>query len=347
MDALVAAADPPSDALVTSTAARRSRPKLLTLDELSRMPPLRPLIGGLLDLDTVSVLYGAKGSFKSFLALDVALSVASGVSWHDQDTADGVAVLVAAEGAVGIPYRSRAWRSRYDADPGNRFRVMDEALNLLQSASVEAFADAAADVGASLIILDTFARCIVGGDENSAKDVGLAIAALDTIRQRTGAHVQVVHHTGKTSGQGARGSSALEAAADTVLEVTYKKDVVDVVTTKQKHRANGATMSFRPRTVAGSIVLDPASSATPGLGPAVLAALVKLAEIEGDDGATYSDWLATGVATSTLKRTIALASEEGPISRGPKGSDGQHRYRLTELGRTTVDRHTETGDDLR
>ncbi len=316
----------------------------MTLDELYRMPPLRPLVGDLLDLDTISVLYGQRGSFKSFIALDVALSVASGIWWHDHETADGVAVLVAAEGSVGLPPRIRAWRSRRDADPRDRFRVMPEALNLLQPQAVEAFASAAAEVGASLVVLDTFARCIPGGDENSAKDVGLAIEALDAIRQRTGAHVQVVHHSGKSSGQGARGSSALEAAADTVLQVTAKNESIEVVTTKQKHRRQGAPISFRAGTVGDSIVLDPVA-VTVRLGPAQLGALAKLAAIEGDDGATYGDWLATGVSPSTLKRTIGRATEKGPVKRGPEDPDGQNRYRLTDDGRTIVRQHKETQHD--
>lgn len=321
-----------------------ARPRLLTLDQLIQMPPLRPLVGGLLDLDTLSVVYGRRESFKSFVALDLALSVAAGVSWHDQDTAEGLAVFVAAEGSVGLRHRVEAWQSRHDADPGDRFRVMPDKLNLLHPGEVEAFADEAAELGPSLVVIDTLARCIPGGDENSAKDVGLAIASLDTIRQRTGAHVLVVHHSGKGPGQGARGSSALEAAVDTVLEITVRKEIVEVATTKQKHRRHGPAMSFRPRTVGHSIVLEVASS-TPQLGPKQLDALVRLADIEGDDGATYADWLATGVAPSTLKRTITQALELGSIERGPSGSDGQPRYRLTNYGRTIVRQHKETHHD--
>ena len=49
----------------------------------------------------------------------------------------------------------------------------------------------------ALIIVDTLARCMVGGDENSAKDMGLFIAHADALRKETGATVLIIHHTGK------------------------------------------------------------------------------------------------------------------------------------------------------
>jgi hypothetical protein len=71
-----------------------------------------------------------------------------------------------------------------------------------------------------LVIIDTFARASVGLEENSASDVGKAIAKFDMVRRATGAGLIVVHHTGKGgSAGGARGSSALNGALDTELLV--------------------------------------------------------------------------------------------------------------------------------
>jgi hypothetical protein len=58
------------------------------------------------------------------------------------------------------------------------------------------------------------------GDENSARDMAQFVANIDRLRERTGAHVLVVHHSGKNTDAGARGSSALRAAVDTEIVVT-------------------------------------------------------------------------------------------------------------------------------
>jgi hypothetical protein len=70
------------------------------------------------------------------------------------------------------------------------------------------------------VTLDTLARVIGPGDENSARDMGLLVRSMDKIRGETGgAHTMTVHHSGKNATKGARGSSALRAATDTELEV--------------------------------------------------------------------------------------------------------------------------------
>ena len=72
--------------------------------------------------------------------------------------------------------------------------------------------------GYSFVILDTLARCMVGADENSAKDCGVVVDAMTRLLGRTPGGRGVilgVHHAGK-DGKTLRGSSAFEGAADTV-----------------------------------------------------------------------------------------------------------------------------------
>ena len=58
-----------------------------------------------------------------------------------------------------------------------------------------------------------------GLEENSSRDVGIAVSALKSIADATGGSVMAVHHSGKDTTKGMRGSSALFAAADFVLRV--------------------------------------------------------------------------------------------------------------------------------
>ena len=81
------------------------------------------------------------------------------------------------------------------------------------------------DAEIALIVVDTLARTIGDGDENSAKDMSVFIQNLDAIRELTGAHVLVIHHSGKDADRGARGSSALRAAVDTELSISAERCV--------------------------------------------------------------------------------------------------------------------------
>jgi hypothetical protein len=72
-----------------------------------------------------------------------------------------------------------------------------------------------------LVIIDTLARAMAGGDENSGQDMGEAVKSIDIVRNATGAHVCIIHHSGKDAARGARGHSSLRAAIDTEIEVTH------------------------------------------------------------------------------------------------------------------------------
>ena len=80
-------------------------------------------------------------------------------------------------------------------------------------------AELVTDSGYGLVVLDTLARCMVGADENSAKDCGEVVDALVRLREHTAGGRGVilgVHHTGK-DGKTFRGSSVFEAGAAAAL----------------------------------------------------------------------------------------------------------------------------------
>src|SRR5207249_1215791 len=149
-------------------------------------------------------------------------------------------------------------------------------------------------------------RCMVGGDENSAKDVGLAIAALDRIRTALACTAYVVHHTGKNT-EIERGSSALRAAADTMMGVSKDGTTITLRCEKQKNAApfEDVTVRLRPVTLEDgttSCVVEPAQAGATLTGTA-LKALRVLAEIFDEDGATFSAWLRnSGIPETTFRR---------------------------------------------
>ncbi|MCW7447560.1 helicase RepA family protein [Escherichia coli] len=55
-------------------------------------------------------MYGASGSYKSFLAGSWACHVSTGRQWRPQVACAGAVLYVVGEGGIGVPRRVKAWR---------------------------------------------------------------------------------------------------------------------------------------------------------------------------------------------------------------------------------------------
>jgi len=186
-----------------------------------------PLVLGFLDCGAMSVLYGDSNVGKTFVALDIAASVASGRTWNGRRVKKGLVVYVAAEGSRGIYKRIEAWRrSREIAEGSVKLALVPCPVDLRSlQGDTKPLADlvrkAEADFGepAVLIVVDTLSRALAGGDENSSVDMGAFIQNCDRLRFATSTHLMVIHHTGKNKAAGARGWSGVRAAIDTEIEI--------------------------------------------------------------------------------------------------------------------------------
>jgi putative DNA primase/helicase len=178
---------------------------------------------------------------KSFVALDLALCLATGRpftgSYHVKQ---GPVVFVAAEGAGGMSKRVRAWMKHHGVTdwPENIIFICD-SFNLQDESEVEEILKIAEeDLGepASLFVLDTLNRLFGTGNENDQRDMTTFINNVDRLRRPSSATALIVHHTGKDITRGARGSSVLRPAADTMilLEETDRGNGCLVVCDKQK-----------------------------------------------------------------------------------------------------------------
>ncbi len=183
------------------------------------------LVEGWLPKDSLVGLVGASGTCKSFLALDWSCRVATGSSWLESKVARGQVYYLAGEGRAGIRKRIAAWE-QFTGTPINDapLYIADSLPGLLDPFNAAAVVQAITDVAdadffqtgddPSLIVIDTVARAMAGGNEDSAGDMGKLISSLDWLRQTWNATVMVVHHTGHGEAERARGSSAFRAALD-------------------------------------------------------------------------------------------------------------------------------------
>lgn len=174
-----------------------------------------------------SVVYGPSNCGKSFWILDLAVSVSTGEPFRGElETDQGAVVYVALEGASGVRNRIEALRKSGRLPKDAPLFLCFSPVSLMDAGHAQQLAESvkqAAEKGGvpcRLVILDTLARAMAGGDENSGKDMTEAMKQIDAIRGATGAHVCVVHHCGKDENRGARGHSSLRAAVDTEIEIT-------------------------------------------------------------------------------------------------------------------------------
>lgn len=248
--------------------------RFLSLDDLSHLPTPRWLIDGLFEVNSLVMLAGPPASYKSFLALDWALSMVTKRKWHGRATAAARVLYVLGEGKASLLKRIEAWASYHGIDQAERacivenFRVTFEVPQLALKSSVDNMLAGLVAEGFSpdVIVVDTFARSFVGLDENSQKDTGLWVESADRLRQM-GYTVIFLHHTAKNTEFGLkyRGSTAIMGAMDTAFILNKDtKSQTTMTCVKQKDHDEGAPIYMQGLKVRvspkdeGSIVLIPA-----------------------------------------------------------------------------------------
>lgn len=233
------------------TQPREPRYKLLTADGLVALPALRWLVRGVLPAEGLAAIFGASGSGKSFLALDLAAAVADGSPWFGCPATSVRAVYVGLEGEAGFSQRVSAWRSHHGRTLPDALHFVMQPLDLRNAGDVCALAEAVITAGAAggLLVVDTLNRAAVGADENSSADMGEVISALKKLQVALGGLVLVVHHAGKDQARGMRGHSSLHAALDAAVEVVRTDDRREWIVRKSKDGRDGGAHPFRLRVV--------------------------------------------------------------------------------------------------
>jgi hypothetical protein len=220
----------------------RPRVRILSRVATDDGPALGYVIKGILQRACYAEIYGAPGEGKTFIALDWSYHVAAGLPWMERRTKPGVVLYLAYEGQGGLASRAKALRQKYGAADVPLY-VADAMFNLRDMAGRRELGTVIAELPAKpvLIVIDTFARALMGGDENSAQDVGAFNAGVAALIENTGACVLILHHSGKDKSKGARGSSALLGALDTEIEI----DSGWVTAKKQREGELGDPIAFK------------------------------------------------------------------------------------------------------
>ena len=204
----------------------------------------------------VGVIGGAPKACKSWLGLDLAVSVASGTAClgHFPVEATGPAVVYLAEDAL------HAVRDRIDQLCRHRGLALDRldvhvvtapSLRLDLETDRHALEQTLTDLQPRLLLLDPLVR-LHRLDENSAADISGLLGFLRELNRRHDVAVVLVHHMAKRArhdpGQALRGSSDLHAWTDSACYLVLRNEHIRLTV---QHRAAPAPEPMRLQLAGG------------------------------------------------------------------------------------------------
>lgn len=241
--------------------------RLIPFGNLGSLPDPEELIQGFFQVGTVAVVYGDGGSYKSFLALDMALHIANGEEWCGKPAKQGQVIYIAAEGAAGIKKRVKAWSLAHDLPMDNAW-LLPESMQLTQPDQIEGFIASvkAQGIQPAFIVVDTLSQNSLGADENSSDEMAIVFDAAQRLASTFHAVVLVVHHSNKLGGY--RGATAIKNNVYTFMsmERSEKDDTATLKAVKQRDLEPFDPMVFVPQ----QIVIKPATDLLPPVTSLVL-----------------------------------------------------------------------------
>ena len=207
-------------------------------DWLDQPAPIRWLIKGWIPRESTITIFGKSGSGKTFVALDMMLSITTGQDeWFGHKVRKGNVYYMCGEGYAGMRGRAKAWAMTHGLTDLGNINVTESAKDLINQNDL---ADAMDDIDRlpwvpDLIVIDTLNR-FYSGDENAADKIHAFLESIQKLEKRYKCSVMIVHHTGVSEeAQGrARGSGALRAAMEVEFSVENEQGLLTVTQRKQK-----------------------------------------------------------------------------------------------------------------
>ncbi len=185
------------------------------------------LVPGLIPAGRVGAVIADYSLGKTWLLIDLGLSLAFGRPWFGRATQERPVVYVAAEGMRGIPKRMAGWLVTYGYLPPwlsladmhevlhDRFILSEHPVQLDHPAVEAGLINTMRQTGAGLLILDTLGKSL--GSEQSENDNDTANAVtgmLSRIAEVADCTCIFAHHTGYQDKKRGRGASAWTQGLD-------------------------------------------------------------------------------------------------------------------------------------
>lgn len=232
---------------------------LLSYAEMEAMPEPEWLVDGLIQKRSTALMFGKSNSFKSFLAIDIGLSVDSGRDWHGHAVSEGGVLFVATEGANGVGrLRIPTWYQHHAVPDEDRRAFLypqeicldtaDDVSELIKAMNIRG--------NFSLVVIDIFGGSMKGS-EIEDKTARAWVHGIQRILRETGASVLVVAHTGWQDDTRARMHTHFWGSFDSRLRMEGDKDALTATLTIERHKDADSSGSWGFRMVSAGASLVP------------------------------------------------------------------------------------------
>lgn len=219
-----------------------------SLDTLNEISNTQWLIEDIIPNESLIILYGPSGCGKTFIALDMTLHIAHNIPWKKQSIIkQGIIIYCIGEGINGISNRIKAWHNYNNCSLNAPFVILPiEAISFSEQINIDKMVSTIESITEkyelpiSMIVIDTLSKASVGYDENSSKDMGLFLYNFDIIKKYFNTTIMFIHHSGKNSYKGMRGSSYLLGTVDTAIQVDNIDNTILIKIEKQKDGIEGS-----------------------------------------------------------------------------------------------------------
>ena len=186
------------------------------------------------------MMYGAYSTFKSFIALDIALSIVTGGLSKENlwgKVKFGNTLFALGEGRAMFVQRMRAWEHvKMNGHLAHGIFLCDPVPRITDE--LEEFIEASLTLnpdGYKLVVIDTVGRAMQGMNENAQENASAFTAMVEAMQKEFNCAVLALHHTGK-SNTGPRGSSVFSADADAVIALERNPSDYTVAMTMEKQK---------------------------------------------------------------------------------------------------------------
>ena len=309
-----------------------------TYDEMQSMRHAEEwLIADVLPTSGMGYLFAPSSAGKSFLALDMAMSVARGIPWAGKAVRQKSVAIIVAEGQTGYAKRMEAYlihneliaedfRDLWVVTRAPNFAVDDDWRGVAKSIRI------ACPAGVGLVVVDTQHAATVGADENSAQDMGRVMTSYRALVGEVGGFLLALHHPGKDVSRGQRGAGAQRDGADRQFKIEEKHGVRTFQSTKDRDGDNDMAFDFTLRKV--PLIKDPGSSScvvVHGVPMIVGGAIVEASSLSvvqrrvvgcWEEGISEAEWIrravamTEGVAPDRCKRQKVRKAIDSLLARG-------------------------------
>ena len=334
---------------------------LYNLDELASFPAPEWDMEKLIGRAKIGMIVGKWGHYKTFIALDMGIALASGIPWpaiadngckqYAVPKPRRILYMAAEGGAAEYHQRIGAElknRKEIDRDQVNRNFVLATASAPLdtttgQYAVADAIERATEKMGgpAEVIFCDTLAKSMAG-EENSNTDMGKVLHVAAAIQRTLGCTFIFVHHTGKDGEKSGRGASSMPAGLDFLFHVTGEEatKVATVNVEKQKDALAEKNIILQGRIVDNSLAFARIAKAPSKKADEEITGLMHcLGQIIEDGGGKE-------FTTQGLAKQLVSEGNEG-LDMGKALFKGQVEKMRGQIRRNIIDAKTPEAKDFR